>query len=395
MKEKNSKEIEKDVFNKYLSAILTIIVIITFFWKYVALIYVGIVLVVMSFGKIVISLITSSNPSIIITILSVLLILIVDIRSLYLYIKYILESFSKKKRIKSILLTLILIAVIALFITEEYFMNTKFIALSNYILIITCINIIPIIRTIIDLVKINKNNKNNKRNKIVKTTIMIIILIITQFFMMLYSYAVTNGIINVLKRSSFSDIFALKEERNVNNVTNNTISNAHISDVQRNLNITFLPKSKLKEEWISLENQYNAQQKGATNYTFENKINLKSNKNEVSFMKVCFQLKNDLKNYVPVEENEENYNKIDSYLVASSIIQITLKPGVELKNKYYTVRFNRYDENYNLTTNYSYIFEPVAEIGIDSEGKQVIEINYDKTYMLGELKNIEIILGSE
>ena len=391
MKQRN-EDVEKQTFNTYrviASIVLTILTIVIFFWEYVA----AIPIVVLMFFTFLTTIITN------IPLLSIVIILLVDIRSLYTYIKYALDCFSNKKILKGLILAVILIAVVTLFRIQEQIMNHKFVVLTYSILLVTCAIIIPIVRGILDLVKIWKKYKQGKEKKvhaIIMTIVIVIVLGVTQFFMGLYSYFVIANEISQLKNSSFSEIFKPKEIKAKEDIMLNVVENPHISEAQRNSNISFAPNSKLKEEWITSERKYNAGQKSAMNFTFKNKINLDNNgDNEVSYMKLCFQLNEDLTNYIPVEENEEYYNKIDSYLIASTVMEITLKPGVELKNKYYTLKLNRYDENFNIKANCSYIFEPVAEIGVDSEGRQVIYVKYNDYYNLGGLNNIEFILGKE
>ena len=46
------------------------------------------------------------------------------------------------------------------------------------------------------------------------------------------------------------------------------------------------------------------------------------------------------------------------------------------------------------TSDYKYIFEPVVTQNYNSNGETVLELNFGQTYLLRQLKNIEIILGS-
>ena len=76
-------------------------------------------------------------------------------------------------------------------------------------------------------------------------------------------------------------------------------------------------------------------------------------------------------------------------------MSITLKNNVTLSKEDYTIRVNRYDDNLNVKENkddnYYYKYEPVATQLKDSEGNIVIEFNFENTYSLKDLKNIEII----
>lgn len=395
MEEIEDKKLEKQIYSTYrqiASILLTILTIIIFFWKYLVLVPVGIVALLGS--------LTIFNMSYSLFAISILLTLAIDVRTLYTYIRYILESFVNKKRVRSIILAIILVGVIALFKTQESFMNETFITLTYTILLVTGATIAPIIRSILDIVKIWKKYKKEKNDgkkfktkSIILTITVIAVVVVTQFFMGILSYALTTSTIHTIKHYTFKEIFSVKEDKEIS--SENTILNPHISESQRNLNIVFAPSSKLREDWITNTYKYNDRQKGASNYTFRNDINLHSDEKVISYMKVCFQLDDYLANFIPVEDDEKNYNKIDSYLIASSVMQITLKPGVELENNYYTLRLNRYDEDFNISTDCKYIFEPVAEVSKDSEGRQVIYVNYDTYYPLGELKNIELILGKE
>ena len=323
---------EKLVFSRYrkiASGLLTFITIIAFFWDYMALIPIVILFIVGSLGTAVLPVVTN-----IIT-LSILIAIIMDIRALYLYIKYILESFNKKKRVRSILLAVILIAVVIFFRVEDSIMNTKFVTLTYYILILTCISIIPIVRTILDLVGIRKKykeQKETKKNSIIKAVVLIILIIVTQCFMLLYSGILAKGLVEEIKNSNYSELFAVKEKKKSKPVTSTSIvSTPHISEIQRNTNIIFSPSSELKEEWIS--SIYKSGEKGEQNYTFKNLMKLHNNNKKLSYMKVCFALNENCTNFVPVEDEEENYNKIDSYLISSNMMEITLKPDVKLENK--------------------------------------------------------------
>lgn len=399
MEEIEDKKLEKQVYSTYrqiASILLTLITIIIFFWKYLVLVPVGIVALLGS--------LTIFNMSYSLFSISIVLTLAIDVRTLYTYIRYILESFVNKKRVRSIILAIILVGVIALFKTQESFMNETFITLTYTILLVTGATIAPVIRSILDIIKIWKkykkeknDGKKSKTKSIILTITVIAVVVVTQLFMGILSYALTTSTIHTIKHYTFKEIFSVKERKISDKelFEENTISNPHISESQRNLNIVFAPSSKLREDWITNIYKYNDRQKGASNYTFRNDINLHSDEKVLSYMKVCFQLDDDLANFIPVEDDEKNYNKIDSYLIASSVMQITLKPGVELENNYYTLRLNRYDEDFNISTDCKYIFEPVAEVSKDSEGRQVIYVNYDTYYPLGELKNIELILGKE
>lgn len=89
---------------------------------------------------------------------------------------------------------------------------------------------------------------------------------------------------------------------------------------------------------------------------------------------------------------------IKSYKIYSTGISITLQDSVKLKNKYYTLRINRYNKEHlieeNKTNNkYFYTFEPVVTQMTDSNNNIVLEFRYSDTYKLEDLSNIEILFG--
>ena len=102
---------------------------------------------------------------------------------------------------------------------------------------------------------------------------------------------------------------------------------------------------------------------------------------------MCLVYNQNSKNFELVGGNTKNYDKIESYKVYSSGLQ----------KKYYTMRINRYDSKFNIihTSDYYYIFEPVVTELTDSNGRIVLEMKFDQqSYILRQLKNIEIIFGS-
>ena len=103
----------------------------------------------------------------------------------------------------------------------------------------------------------------------------------------------------------------------------------------------------------------------------------------------------DNENFIPVTDNIDEYNLIKSYKVYSSGIDIILQDGVDLINEDYTLRINRYNDNLEVTNGYYYYeYEPVVTQGIYSGGNILLEIKFPQTYTIEELKNIEIIFGS-
>ena len=132
------------------------------------------------------------------------------------------------------------------------------------------------------------------------------------------------------------------------------------------------------------------------NYLFENDVNVtKTNETSLDNLKILFVFNEEKNNYIPYVENESELGKIKSYKVYSTGMSITLEDGMKLNKKDYTIRVNRYDENLKVneekSSKYYYKFEPVAEEMRDSNGNVVIDFDFDETYRLEDLKNIEII----
>lgn len=100
-------------------------------------------------------------------------------------------------------------------------------------------------------------------------------------------------------------------------------------------------------------------------------------------------------NFVPINGHTENYSKIKSYKVYSSGMEITLQDGVFVTNKYYTLRLNRYDKEFTIqkSVDYYYLFEPVVTMTRNSTGNTVLEIKFPQTFLLKDLKNIELAFG--
>ena len=134
---------------------------------------------------------------------------------------------------------------------------------------------------------------------------------------------------------------------------------------------------------------------GDSNFIFENEIKLNEQTEEKQLQGFKMLLVYDNENFIPVTDNKEEYNLIKSYKVYSSGIDIILQDGVDLINEDYTLRINRYDDNLEVTNGYYYYeYEPVVTQGIYSGGNILLEIKFPQTYTIEELKNIEIIFGS-
>ena len=131
------------------------------------------------------------------------------------------------------------------------------------------------------------------------------------------------------------------------------------------------------------------------NFLIENRVNLeKGTQTTIDSLEIVFAYDSERHNYIPYV-SDEVLRGIKSYQIYSSGMSITLKEGVRLTKKDYTLRTNRYNENLVVDEDkepyYHYKFEPVATETRNSDGNTVIEFTFDNTYALGDLKNIEII----
>ena len=131
------------------------------------------------------------------------------------------------------------------------------------------------------------------------------------------------------------------------------------------------------------------------NYLIENRVNLeKGTETTIDSLEIVFAYDSERHNYIPYVDDEQ-LSMIESYEIYSTGMSITLKEGVTLTKKDYTLRINRYNENLVVDEDeepfYYYKYEPIAEEMKDSNGNTVIEFSFDNTYPLGDLKNIEII----
>ena len=131
------------------------------------------------------------------------------------------------------------------------------------------------------------------------------------------------------------------------------------------------------------------------NYLIENRVNLeKGTETTIDDLKIVFAYDSERHNYIPYVSDEQ-LRMIESYKIYSTGMSITLKEGVVLTKKDYTLRINRYNEYLVVDEDkepfYSYKFEPIVSETRNGNGNTVMEINFGNTYALGDLKNIEII----
>lgn len=170
-----------------------------------------------------------------------------------------------------------------------------------------------------------------------------------------------------------------------------------ITNTEKNENIKFEVNTTLENSIVENVKSQNVDSQSST-FVFENNLKTKKNTSEnLDKFKICFVYDKTSNNFIPAKSDQENYDKIESYKIYSSGLQITLKSGIsKLEKNYYTMRINRYDSDFNIinTSDYSYIFEPVVTQNTDSKGRIVIDMKFNQTYILKQLKNIEIIFGS-
>lgn len=206
-----------------------------------------------------------------------------------------------------------------------------------------------------------------------------------------------------LKKEIEGDYFKVSyecdENYNVKTIIIEKITGSNYSsNNEKNSNIKFDENSTIDNTLITNIRNDNATEE-SNYFVFENKLNVnsKDNNGELSEFKMCLVYNQNSKNFELVGGNTKNYDKIESYKVYSSGVEITLKNNVKLQKKYYTMRINRYDSKFNIihTSDYYYIFEPVVTELTDSNGRIVLEMKFDQqSYILRQLKNIEIIFGS-
>ena len=170
-----------------------------------------------------------------------------------------------------------------------------------------------------------------------------------------------------------------------------------ITNTEKNENIKFEVNTTLDNSIVENVKSQNVDSQSST-FVFENNLKLQNNTAEnLDKFKICFVYDKTSNNFIPAKSDQENYDKIESYKIYSSGLQITLKSGIsKLEKNYYTMRINRYDSDFIIinTSDYSYIFEPVVTQNTDSKGRIVLDMKFNQTYILKQLKNIEIIFGS-
>lgn len=153
-------------------------------------------------------------------------------------------------------------------------------------------------------------------------------------------------------------------------------------------NIDIIIKGEKNEDIIENTEKYINDTK--TVFNFKNNVKVPCTINELSSFKILLVNIND--NYVPVTDDITQYETIESYEVTNTGVRIVLKNGVSLANKDYTLRINRYDEEFNVLNSYYYEYEPIVT-EYNNKGQITLDIKFENIYTINELKNIEIIYG--
>ena len=202
-----------------------------------------------------------------------------------------------------------------------------------------------------------------------------------------------------IKSNIDGDYFKLKYEyRNdysIKKITIERIGTNTQKDNEKNSNIKFGKDSILDFDLIDVIKIENATP-DSNIYTFENSIKQNQDSKTLEQFKIGFAYDETKNNFIPIKSDKDSYDGIKSYKIYSTGIQITLNKGTSLQKKYCTMRINRYDSDFEISKsfNYKYMFEPVVTEMSNSNGEVVLELNFEQTYLLRQLKNIEIIFGS-
>ncbi len=203
-----------------------------------------------------------------------------------------------------------------------------------------------------------------------------------------------------LKESLKSDFYKFNYENNDNNLTVNIERYIVEEHTNNEKNEDVVISGTLMAEMVNSIDKYFID-KDTEYFTFENELIEKNEiKNrELESFKMLLAYDEETQNYVPILEDLDEYELINSYKVYSTGLEITLEDNVTLKNEDYSLRINRYDSNFNTrknwtNTRYFYEYEPVVETMTDSKNRTVLYIKFDMNYTVRELNNIEIIFGN-
>lgn len=168
--------------------------------------------------------------------------------------------------------------------------------------------------------------------------------------------------------------------------------------LNQEINEDIVLKGTKNTEIIKNINKYGVYE-NSDSFCFTNKIQANSDDvQEIEKVNLLFIYDENTQNYVPVIENIQDCAFIESYKVCNSAIEIILKKGIQLNNTGYTLRINRYNDEIQvkdreITNNaYYYDYEPVVTKMEGYENRIVLEMKFDRSYTIEELKNIEIII---
>ncbi len=403
-------------------------------------------------------------------------IMLMSILQMYTY--WILKSFSKKKIVKGILLTLLPVVAVLGIIFIKNNMNVIFKNLIFRLAFILAIICIPIIV----LGKIILQDGKRKTIKIIMVIVFSVLIYFNNFSTVL-DYART--IVTYIKSYPIYEIVSLKKDEKLDTSylqkytqkfarngyldkfdikqildiadSKSAIININYKDEMKKINVNILNKNdekmvELKEmleaEYYKFNYEINEKNEVVINverYTiakkeikeknseiilsgekrndiitntyksasekdgylvYDNKINLENTNSgkQIEELKLLFVYDKEKDNYIPVikKDEEYNYKNIYFYKIYQDGIEIILKDEITLNKKDYTLRINRYDDNLNITdqntnNNYYYEYEPVvteATTITDKDDKIsniVLEIKFNGSYTVNNLKNIEII----
>lgn len=388
-----------------------------------------------------------------------IILLAIDIYIIFKYIKLFIQSIYKKKIKRAIILAIIALTVGIGFYYCLRYSNSILKATMFNILLIIQITLIPIILLLIMIFNTKNKKKAQKITAIILSGVFIILCAITTWQEIPVSIENIKAVMNLNNKAGFfTNSDKTKKENIAQDAKENLLNHINIQEkrgyiLKSEIINNILPsinmykqigdievkyidgenvetivdtkdqdwKDKIKEkiegDYFKIKYDYGNDYKiekvtiqrigGKTQITnTEKNENIKFEVNttldnsiveNLDKFKICFVYDKTSNNFIPAKSDQENYDKIESYKIYSSGLQITLKSGIsKLEKNYYTMRINRYDSEFNIinTSDYSYIFEPVVTQNTDSKGRIVLDMKFNQTYILKQLKNIEIIFGS-
>ena len=137
----------------------------------------------------------------------------------------------------------------------------------------------------------------------------------------------------------------------------------------------------------------------STNFVLENDYTKKSGyKYNISDLRLLLVYDDTFNNFIPVVNNENSINMIESYKVTSTNVEITLNNDVTLNVPDYTIRINRYNDDLTVSKSqpysYYYYYEPGVTTYYDKDGKTILNFEFNNVLSLDKINNIEIIFGN-